>query len=175
MPELIPVLDKEAIACKVADVARQISNDYQNSHLVLIGVLKGAFIFMADLIREIEVECLNIDFVRVASYGDHSQSSGCIRLIKDIETDISGKDVLIVEDILDSGLTMAYLRDHLAGFSPRSLKICVMLDKPHKRRVAVQAEYVCHTVTENGFLVGYGLDYAESYRNLPAVYELKLG
>ena len=175
MPELIPVLDKEAIAHKVADVGRQISKDYKDADLVLICVLKGAFMFLADLVRQIDVKNLQIDFVRVASYGDLSQSSGCIRLLKDIETDIGGRDVLIIEDILDSGLTMAYLRDHLAAFGPKSIGFCVMLDKPHRRRVAIEADYVGHTVAENGFLVGYGLDYAETYRNLPEVYDLKMG
>jgi hypoxanthine phosphoribosyltransferase len=175
MPELIPVLDKEVIARKVAAVARQISNDYKESNLVLIGVLKGAFIFLADLARQIEVKSLNIDFMRVTSYGKLRQSSGKIRLLNDIDIDIGGKDVLIVEDILDSGLTVAFLRDHLAAFGPKSLKVCVMLDKPHRRQVPLQADYVCHTIVENGFLVGYGLDFAESYRNLPEVFDLKPG
>jgi hypoxanthine phosphoribosyltransferase len=174
MPELIPILDKEVIARKVADVARQISNDYKDANLVLIGVLKGAFIFMADLVRQIEVHSVQVDFVRVASYGHLRQSSGKIRLLNDIDTEIGGKDVLIVEDILDSGLTAAFLREHLAGFNPKSLKFCVLLDKPHRRQAPVQADYICHTVAENGFLVGYGLDYAESYRNLPEVYDLKI-
>ncbi len=174
MPELIPVLDKKTIALKIAAVGRRISSDYKDANLVLVCVLKGAFMFLADLVREIDIKNLSIDFVRVASYGDFSQSSGRIKLVQDIETEIGGKDVLIIEDILDSGLTMAFLRDHLAAFKPRSIRFCVMLDKPRRRRIAIEADYVCHTVEGSGFLVGYGLDYAEAYRNLPDVFDLKL-
>jgi hypoxanthine phosphoribosyltransferase len=174
MPELIPVLDKEAIDRKVADIARQISSDYKGTHLVLIGVLKGAFVFLADLARKLEVKHLTIDFIRAASYGCQNSSSGCIRLLKDIETDIAGKDVLIVEDILDSGLTATYLRDHLLGRGAKSVKTCVMLDKPKGRKKNFTADYVAYTVPGNGFLVGYGLDYAEDYRHLPAVFDLKM-
>ena len=173
MPELIPILNKDAIAQRVADVARQISLDYSDADLVVIGVLKGAFIFLADLVRQISLERFTIDFIRVASYGGGVETSGDIALSKDIETDIRGKDVLIVEDILDSGLTLSHLVTHFQRKNPNSIKICAFIDKRERRQVDLPADYVCHTV-KKGFLVGYGLDYAEAYRNLPGVFDLKL-
>lgn len=173
MPELIPVLDENAIAQKVTELARKISLDYKDADLVMIGVLKGAFVFMADLIRQIDIPSLRIDFVWVESYGCKSESTGCIRLLKDIQIDIRGRDILIVEDIYDSGLTLAYLRKHLEARGPRSIKICAMIDKRERRQVDVAVDYVCHSV-EKGFLVGYGLDYAEDYRQLPGIYHLVL-
>lgn len=172
MPDLIPVLSSDAIARRVGEVARQISNDYRDADLVLIGVLKGAFVFLADLMRQLKLERVSVDFIRVASYGDQNASSGSIGLLKDIETDITGKDVLIVEDILDSGLTVVFLKQHLAAMRPRSIKTCVLIDKIERRQADVKAEYVCHTL-EEGFLVGYGLDYAEAYRHLPGIYNVK--
>ena len=173
MPDLIPVLDKDDIARKVDAVARQISVDYKDADLVIIGVLKGAFVFMADLIRRLDLQRVTIDFVRLASYGAHSQSTGKIRLLKDLEIDIRDKDVLVVEDILDTGLTLTFLREHLKNFKPRSIKTCALLDKFERRQVDVQAEYVCYRI-KDGFLVGYGLDYAECYRHLPGIYNLNL-
>jgi hypoxanthine phosphoribosyltransferase len=173
MPELTPVLDRTAIAQRVADVARQISIDYKDADLVMIGVLKGAFIFLSDLIRQVDVERLAIDFIRVASYESALETSGRIQMSKDIEIDINGKDVLIVEDILDSGLTLSYLVRHLEQRKPKSIKICTLIDKRERRQADIPVNYVCHTV-EKGFLVGYGLDYAEAYRHLPEVYELKM-
>lgn len=171
MPDLIPVLDKETIAQKVDQIARQISSDYKDANLVLIGVLKGAFVFMADLVRCLDLKKLTIDFVCLESYGDGADSSGRIRMVKDVEVDIRDKDVLIVEDILDTGLTLDYLKKHLERSQPRSVKICVMIDKFERRKVDVRAQYVGHKVTE-GFLVGYGLDYAEAYRHLPGIFHL---
>jgi hypoxanthine phosphoribosyltransferase len=173
MPELIPVLDKNSIAEKVAEISRRISRDYQEADLVLIGVLKGAFIFMADLIRQINVPQISVDFIQTASYGNGAETSGCVQILKDIQADIRGKDVLIVEDILDTGITLACLLNHLKKFEPRSLKICTLIDKPERRQNDLRSDYTCFTI-EKGFLVGYGLDYAEAYRNLPGVYHLKL-
>ena len=173
MSELILVLDKETIARKVSATAKLISKDYQDSDLVIVGVLHGAFIFMADLIRQLSIDAFTIDFVRLSSYEDRSESSGQIRLLLDIEADINGKDVLIVEDILDTGLTMTYLKEQLQSRRPRSIKICVMIDKLERRQTRVKPDYACHTV-EQGFLVGYGLDYSGVYRNLPDIYHLKL-
>lgn len=173
MPDLTLVLDKETIARRVSEVAREISTDYKQADLVLIGVLKGAFVFMADLMRRLEVEKVAVDFVRLASYGYNCKSSGCIRLLKDFEIDIQGRDVLIVEDILDTGLTIAYLQQHLQKFNPKSVRVCAFIDKFERRQVELAADYVCHKVKE-GFLVGYGLDYAEAYRNLPGIYHLNL-
>jgi hypoxanthine phosphoribosyltransferase len=173
MPELIPILNKDAIAQRVAEVARRISLDYSEADLVIVGVLKGAFVFLADLIRQLTLERFTIDFVRVASYGRDLETSGNITLSKDIETDINGKDLLIVEDILDSGLTLSHLITHFRRKNPKSIKICTLIDKRERRQVDLPADYICHTVTK-GFLVGYGLDYAEAYRHLPGVFDLKL-
>ena len=173
MPELTLVLDKEAIARKVAEVARDISVDYQESDLVLIGVLKGAFVFMADLMRQLQVRQVAVDFVRISSYGANCQSSGNICLLKDFEIDIQNKDVLIIEDILDTGLTVAFLKQHLLSFNPRSVKVCAFVDKFERRQIDLDADYACLQVKE-GFLVGYGLDYAEGYRHLPGVFNLNL-
>ncbi len=173
MPELIPVLKRDEIARKVAAMAKAISRDYQGRQLVLIGVLKGAFIFLSDLARHLELDDVKIDFLRAASYGDGTSSSETIHLIKDIDTDIRGKDVLIVEDILDTGLTLSFLTEHLKAHNPNSIRTCAFIDKSERRKVAVDADYVGHKVKE-GFLVGYGLDYAEAYRNLPDIYHLKI-
>lgn len=172
MAELIPVLDKYAIVHRIAAVAKDISSDYQDADLVLVGVLKGAFIFMADLIRQLELKKVAVDFVQLASYGSDTQSSGKITILKDLSSDICDKDVLIVEDILDTGGTLAFLMDHLRGMKPKSIKICTLIDKRERRQINIEADYVCHQV-EAGFLVGYGLDFAEEYRNLPEIYHLK--
>lgn len=172
MPELIPVLDRAAIAQRIADIAQQISIDYKDADLVMIGVLKGAFVFLADLIRHVDIERFAIDFVRVTSYADGVESSGNILLSKDVEIDIENKDLLIVEDILDSGLTLRHLIRHFKKRKPKSVKICTLIDKRERRQIDIPVDYICHTV-EKGFLVGYGLDYAEVYRNLPGVFELK--
>lgn len=172
MPELIPVLSEKEIHDKVGMVARKVSADYRDGKLVLIGVLKGAFVFLSDLARQLSIP-VEIDFIRYASYGSNDCSSGEVRLLSDIRTDIRDKDVLIVEDIIDSGLTMAALVSHIESFHPRSIRICAFIDKSERRKIDCQADYVCHSV-ENGFLVGYGLDYAEQYRNLPALYHLNL-
>jgi len=173
MPELIPVLDKDAIARYVADVAKQISKDYQEGDLVIIGVLKGAFVFMADLIRQLTLNAFTIDFIRLASYGSNVAPSGQVRIIHDVETDICGKDVLIVEDIFDTGLTLTHLCQHLQARKPRTIRICALIDKSERRQTDLQPDYVCHKI-DQGFLVGYGLDYAEAYRNLPGLFNLKL-
>ena len=156
----------------VDDIARKISSDYQGCELVLVGVLKGAFHFLSDLARQLTVP-VQIDFVRVASYGAGTASSGRIRLTKDIEIDIRDRHVLIVEDIVDTGLTLTYLINHLQSFGPRSVKVCTLLDKQERRQAQVGVDYAGHTL-EKGFLVGYGLDYAENYRDLPEIYHLKL-
>ncbi|QTA90194.1 hypoxanthine phosphoribosyltransferase [Desulfonema magnum] len=172
MPELTPFLTKDDIDKKVAEIARKISSDYQGRELVLIGILKGAFIFMSDLVRHLTVP-VQVDFIRAASYGSETSSSGTITITKEIETDVKNKHVLIIEDIIDTGLTIGYLIDHLKSFGPKSVRVCALLDKKERRSTNVSVDYVCYTV-ENGFLVGYGLDYAENYRNLPGIYHLKL-
>ena len=172
MPELIPVLDKDAIARYVADVAKQISDDYRDGDLVIIGVLKGAFVFMADLIRQLTLKSFTIDFIRVASYGDGMDPAGKVRIVHDIETDISNKDVLIVDDIYDTGGTMTFLYRHLKARMPRTIRICTFIDKTERRQAPLKPDYACHKI-DQGFLVGYGLDYAEAYRHLPGLYKLK--
>lgn len=172
MPELIPVLTKNDIENLIAKVARKISTDYQGRDLVLIGVLKGAFVFLSDLVRHLSIP-VQVDFIRLFSYGSGTSSSGDIRLTKDIEIDIELKDVLIVEDIVDTGLTLKYLIDYLKSYKPKTVKVCALLDKHERRESDVRIDYACHAV-DKGFLVGYGLDYNEDYRNLPGVYHLKL-
>jgi hypoxanthine phosphoribosyltransferase len=173
MPELIPVLDKDSIAQKVADVAKQISSDYQDRDLVLVGVLKGAFVFMADLVRQITLEEFTVEFVRVASYGSGSESSGDIRMIMDLDNDITGKDVLIVEDIIDTGRTAEYLSKILKRRGPRTLKLCTFIEKMERREKKIESDYVGHQI-DRGFIVGYGLDYNETYRNLPGIFHIKM-
>lgn len=160
-----------AIQKRVRELADQISKDYAGRELVIIGVLKGAFIFMADLVREISVPC-RADFTRLASYGAGSDSSGKVVMTKDIETSIKGKDILIVEDILDTGLTLQYVVNWLKERNPNSLKICVFLDKRKRRKVSFEADYVGFTI-DDGFVVGYGLDFNEKYRFSPDIYVIK--
>jgi hypoxanthine phosphoribosyltransferase len=153
---------------RVQELAAQISGEYTDGELIVIGILKGAFIFMADLIRALDIPC-KIDFVRVASYGAGSESSGKVVMTKDIETSINGKDILIVEDIIDTGLTLKYLVEWFKERNPRSLKVCALLDKRKRRKVSFEADYVGFTI-EEGFVVGYGLDFNEKYRFSPDIY-----
>ena len=173
MPEFIPIFKKDEIQRQVSRVAESISTDYQGNELVLIGVLKGAFLFLADLARQLKLEKIKIDFIQASSYGADTVSSEKIVLKKDIDVDIRGKDVLLVEDIVDTGLTLAHLIEHLQGFGPNSVRVCAMVDKSERRKTAVKVDYA-GTVVKEGFLVGYGLDYAEDYRNLPEIYHMKL-
>ncbi len=161
----------KVIQKRVKELADQISGDYTGRELIVIGILKGAFIFMADLVRALNIPC-RIDFVRVASYGAGSESSGKAVMTKDIETSINGRDILIVEDIIDTGLTLKYLVEWLEERNPHSLKVCALLDKRKKRKVSFEADYVGFTVDDR-FLVGYGLDFSERYRFLPEIYVIK--
>ena len=172
MSEFIPVLTKKEIDAQVSHIAQVISADYKDRELILIGILKGAFIFLSDLIRQLSIP-VKVDFMCVSSYGDHTTSSGRIKLIKDVDININNKDVLIVEDIVDTGITLSYLVEHLHASGASSVRICTLIDKRERRETDVRVDYACHTV-DKGFLVGYGLDYAEFYRNLPEVYHLKL-
>lgn len=172
MPELVPILTRDEIESKVAAVAARISSDYADGDLILVGVLKGAFVYLADLMRHLKIP-VRIDFIRAASYGDATASSGCIRILKEPELDLTGRDVLIVEDIIDSGQTLACLVDHFKKRGARSVGTSAFIDKRERRETSVAVDYACHVVQE-GFLVGYGLDYAENYRELPGLYHLKL-
>ena len=172
MPDFFPVLKKDEIDEKIASIAHRISSDYQDQELILIGVLKGAFVFLADLMRKLTIP-VKVDFVRIYSYGSGTSSSGNIQLSKKLEIDIKNKDVLIIEDIVDTGVTLTWLIDYLKSFRPKTVKVCTLLDKVERRKTKIKIDYACHVVQE-GFLVGYGLDYDENYRNLPEIYHLKL-
>jgi hypoxanthine phosphoribosyltransferase len=170
-PNLICVLKKEDIDKIVAELAHRISKDYKHRELILIGVLKGAFVFLADLIRCLTIPA-KIDFVRLASYESKTSSSGKVRMMKEIEIDVKSKDILIVEDIIDSGLSMCTLLDYINSLHPETVRVCALIDKRERREIDVDVDYVGHVV-ENGFLVGYGLDFAEEYRYLPGIYRLQ--
>lgn len=170
-PEMVQLLSGDEIQQKVAALARRISKDYRDECPLLIGVLKGAFIFLSDLIRSLTIP-VEIDFIQLSSYGTGLASSGDIAFCKDISADLRGRTLLIVEDIIDTGLTMSKLVEHLERCEPKSIRVCTLIDKYERREIAFEADYVCQTVS-SGFLVGYGLDYAEQYRYLPAIYELK--
>jgi hypoxanthine phosphoribosyltransferase len=156
---------------RVRELAAEVSQDYAGKDLVLIGVLKGAVFFLSDLMRHLEIP-VEVDFMAVASYGSATRSSGVVRILKDLDTVIEGRDVLIVEDIVDSGLTLQYLLRNLAGRSPRSLEVCALLIKPERSKVDLRARYVGFEIP-NRFAIGYGLDHAERYRNLPFVAALR--
>lgn len=173
MPEeLVPVLSRDEIAQKVKSLARQISEDYAGKDLCIIGVLNGVFVFLADLVRELTIS-FQVDFVRLASYGSGTVSSGNVRITKEIELDVKDRHVLVIEDIIDSGLTVDFLLKYLQKLHPKSIKVCAFIDKTERREVEVPIDYVGHEV-ESGFLVGYGLDFDQTYRGLPEIYHLKL-
>ena len=165
------LISEEDLAKIVRDLGARISEDYKDKDLLLVSVLKGSVIFMADLMREIKIPC-NIDFMAVSSYGSGTKSSGVVKIIKDLDSSIEGKDLLIVEDILDSGRTLSYIREILLARNPNSIKICTLFDKPERRDVDIYAEYIGSQVP-NEFIVGYGLDFNEYYRNLPYIGALK--
>ena len=165
------LISRAEIARRVAELAEEIGRDYAGRDLVMVGVLKGAFIFLADLVRALPYPVI-VDFVRVKSYGAGTESAGEIHITKDVEMSLQGRDVLIVEDIVDTGLTLAFLKQHLATHQPRSLKICCLIDKRERREVDVPLDYVGFGV-EKGFLVGYGLDCGEQSRTLPEIFVLE--
>ena len=157
----------EELQRRVRELGAEISRDYADKDLVLIGVLKGAVFFVSDLMRRLEIP-VEVDFMAVASYGSATKSSGVVRILKDLDAAIEGRDVLIVEDIVDSGLTLQYLLRNLAGRNPASLEVCALLIKPERRKVELKTKYVGFEIP-NRFAIGYGLDHAERYRNLPYV------
>ena len=162
------IISSHEIQARIEELGRRITNDYQGRQLVLLGVLNGAFIFAADLCRTITLD-LEIDFIRVASYGTATESSGKIRLLKEPSIDLTGKDVLLIEDIVDTGTTMAWMLEHFRQSGAETVQICTLIDKTERRRVAVTSAYIGFSL-DQGFLIGYGLDHGEKYRNLPAIY-----
>jgi hypoxanthine phosphoribosyltransferase len=162
---------EEQISTKVREIGKKISEDYEGKDLVLVGILKGSIPFMADLIRKITIPC-SMDFMAVSSYGSSTESSGVVRILKDLDFEIENRDILIVEDIIDSGTTLSYLLDYLKRRNPASINIACLLNKPSRRKADIAVKYVGYEVPDY-FLVGYGLDYAEKYRNLPYIGILK--
>jgi hypoxanthine phosphoribosyltransferase len=165
--ELRILLTREQIARRVAELGAEISRDYAGRRINFVGVLKGAAVFLSDLARAVTVDA-GFDFIAVASYGDRCSSSGEVRLTKDVDHSMQDRDVILVEDILDTGLTLAYLKKVLMAHQPRAMKIAALLDKPSRRVQPIQADYVGFTIPDK-FVVGYGMDHAEQYRNLPDI------
>ena len=166
--ELTLLFSKQEIAETVDRLAEEISADYANKKLVLIGVLKGAFVFLADLVRHLTIPA-QIEFIRIASYGSKKESSGEIIATKDVETPLEGRDVLVIEDIVDTGLSLQFLIDHLRSKKPASVKVCALVDKRSRREVAVRVDYT-GLMMDDGFIVGYGIDFNEQYRALPEIF-----
>ena len=161
------LISKEELAVRVTELGKQIAKDYEGKNLVCVGLLKGSVVFMADLIKTIDID-LSIDFMKVSSYGGGTDSTGVVKILKDVDEEVTGKDVLLVEDIVDTGLTIANVKEFIAKKKPNSVKVCTLLDKPSRRKVDVKADYSGFEIPD-AFVIGYGLDYAEKYRNLPYV------
>ena len=161
------LIEEEVLRARVCELGAQISDDYAGRDLLLVGVLKGAVFFMADLMRELLIPC-EIDFMAISSYGAATDSSGVVRILKDLDINIAGRDVLVIEDIIDSGLTLSYLMRNLQARKPASLAVCTLLTKPDRREIDVPVQYVGFEIP-NKFVIGYGLDFAERYRNLPYI------
>jgi len=168
------MISREEIGAKVVELGKIIENDLKNSEneVICIGLLKGSAIFMGDLIREIN-HPMKMDFMSVSSYGSSMETSGVVKILKDVDTDVAGKDLLIVEDLIDTGLTLEYVRQFLMNKGAASIKICTLLDKPYRRKSKVPVDYVGFEIP-NEFIVGYGIDYAELYRNLPYIGKVTL-
>jgi hypoxanthine phosphoribosyltransferase len=161
------LVDEETLRARVAELGAEVSADYHGRDLLLIGVLKGAVFFMADFMRHLTIPC-EVDFMAISSYGDSTDSSGIVRILKDLDINIEGRDVLVVEDIIDSGLTLSYLMRNLESREPATLEVCALLTKPARRQIDVPVRYIGFEIPDR-FVVGYGLDFAERYRNLPYV------
>ncbi len=152
---------------RVKQIAEEIERDFNNESVVMIVVLKGSFVFAADLIREMKSD-INVDFISVSSYSDQTESTGKVKLLKDLDSNITNKNVVVIEDIIDSGLTLHFLKDHLQLHKPRNIKICTLLDKPERRKIHLPVDYVGFVIPDE-FIVGYGIDYAQKFRNLPYI------
>ena len=165
------LITQEELAAKVKELGRKITEDYKGQSVLLVGILKGSVPFMADLMRQIDLD-VTLEFMCVSSYGSSTKSSGVVRIIKDLDVPIEGQNVIIVEDIIDTGLTLDYLKRYLTGKNPKSLKICSILDKPSRRKVEIKGDYIGFEV-EDKYIVGYGLDMDQHYRNLPYISWIK--
>jgi hypoxanthine phosphoribosyltransferase len=161
------LIDEEALQSRIAELGAEVTADYRGRDLLLVGVLKGAVFFMADLMRTIELPC-EVDFMAISSYGAGVDSSGVVRILKDLDVSIEGRNVLVVEDIIDSGLTLSYLLRNLEAREPASLEVCALMTKPARREIDIHCRYIGFEIP-NRFVIGYGLDFAERYRNLPYV------
>jgi hypoxanthine phosphoribosyltransferase len=171
MDDITPLVDADTIATRVAELGRAISEDYEGDEVVLVVVLKGSFVFAADLVRHIRVPC-RVDFLGLRSYDDKAESSGVVQITSDLTMSIAGQHVIVVEDIVDTGLTMAYLMENLSTRQPASIRLAALLHKPARARVPVHVDYLGFTIADV-FVVGYGLDYAQQHRNLPYLGVLK--
>lgn len=165
------LISREELSKRIKEIGKQISKDYEGKDLMLIGVLKGSVPFMADLLREITIHC-TMDFMAVSSYGNSTQSSGVVRILKDLDSNIENKNILIIEDIIDTGYTLKYLISNLKSRKPADVSVCCLLDKPERRKAELDIKYTGFKIGD-AFVIGYGLDYAERYRNLPFIGVLK--
>jgi hypoxanthine phosphoribosyltransferase len=161
------LISETDIAKRITELAREIETDFNHEPIVLIIVLKGSFIFAADLIREMKGD-ITVDFISISSYSDQTETTGKVKLLKDLDANITNQNVVVIEDIIDSGLTLHFLRDHLQLHKPKQIKLCTLLDKPERRRVEMDVDYVGFVIPDE-FIVGYGIDYAQRYRNLPYI------
>jgi hypoxanthine phosphoribosyltransferase len=166
----VPLLSEEKIQKRIKELAKQISDDYKGKLPIFIGVLNGAFVFLADLIKHVSVNC-EIDFFKLSSYGDSKISSGNVRMLKELNCDVNGRDIIIIEDIVDSGLSIKYIEQIFSKHSPNSMKVCSLLMKPESLKYNVKIDYIGFEIPTK-FVIGYGLDYAQQYRNLKSIYVL---
>lgn len=166
------MITEEQIRARASEIGKQISEEFKDEEMLVVGILKGAVMWMSDVVKNIDNEKLGIDFMVVSSYGSSTKSSGVVKIVKDLDSDIAGKVVIIVEDIVDSGITLSYLKKYLSGRNAKTVKICTLLDKPEGRKVELEADYIGFTVPDR-FIVGYGLDFDQKYRQLPYISFLK--
>lgn len=165
--DLAVLIDEETLQRRIRELADEISRDYADKELALVGILKGSFVFLSDLARALSIEC-TVDFLGLSSYGHRTTTSGVVQITSDLTTPIEGRDLLVVEDIIDTGLTMRYLLDNLSTRKPASIKVCTLLHKPSRQQVEVPMHYKGFTI-EDHFVIGYGLDYADKFRNVPFI------
>lgn len=166
------MITEEQIRARASEIGKQISEEFKDEEMLVVGILKGAVMWMSDVVKNIDNKKLGIDFMVVSSYGSSTKSSGVVKIVKDLDSDIAGKIVIIVEDIVDSGITLSYLKKYLSGRNAKAVRICTLLDKPEGRKVELEADYIGFTVPDR-FIVGYGLDFDQKYRQLPYISFLK--